>query len=333
MQMIIPMAGYGKRLRPHTFSRPKPLINVAGQPMLKFILDALSQIKIDEYIFIVGYLGDQIEEYVRKHTNINARFVVQEEMIGQSHAVYLARDHINGPGMILFTDTLFETDLSIIEKTDADGIFFTKEVEDPSRFGVVVQDGSGRITHFIEKPETKEHKQALIGFYYIRDTTALLKSIEKQIADEKQMLKGEYFLAGAFQNMIDEGKVFKPQTVDVWLDCGTEKTVLETNRYLLDHGRDTSGSLTARNVAVIPPVYVHPSAIVENAVIGPHATISENCVIRDSMIRDSIIDTGAHVTDIQVSGTLIGQGAKVYGHWHRLNVGDASTMNDKESEE
>jgi glucose-1-phosphate thymidylyltransferase len=253
--------------------------------------------------------------------------VVQEEMIGQSHAVYLARDYIDGPGMILFADTLFETDLSVIEKTDADGIFFTQEVEDPSRFGVVVQDTSGRITRFIEKPKTMEHKQALIGFYYIRDTASMLKAIEKQIA-EKKMTKNEYFLADTFQIMIDDGQVFKPQPVDVWLDCGTQETVLETNRYLLDHGHNTSASLTAQNVAVIPPVYVHPSAKVENAVLGPHATISENCVIRDSMIRDSVVDVGAEVANIQISGTLIGQNARVKGHWQKLNVGDESTMND-----
>lgn len=325
MQIIIPMAGYGKRLRPQTFSRPKPLINVAGEPMLKFILDALAQVKIDEYIFVVGHLGDQIEEYIRKNTDINARFVTQDEMVGQSHAVYLARDYIDGPGMILFADTLFEADLSVIEKTDADGIAFIKDVKDPRRFGVVELDDTGRVSRFVEKPTSMDNKQAVIGFYYIRDTAAMLKAIEKQIA-EQQMTKGEYFLTDTFQIMVDNGATFRTHGVDVWLDCGKPETVLETNRYLLEHGHDTSAALIQKNVAVIPPVYVHPSAKLENAVIGPHATISANCIISHSIITDSVIDVGAEVTNTLLNGSLVGRDAKVSGHFQTLNIDDESTI-------
>ena len=323
MQIIIPMAGYGKRLRPHTFSRPKPLINVAGEPMLKFILDTLAQIKIDEYIFIVGHLGEQIEDYVRQTTDINAHFVTQDEMKGQSHAVYLARDYINGPSMILFADTLFETDLSVIEKTDADGIAFIKEVEDPRRFGVVERDATGRVTRFIEKPTSLDNKQVVIGFYYIRDTAAMLKAIEKQMANQ-QMTKGEYFLTDTFQLMVNDGAVFHTEAVDTWLDCGKPETVLETNRYLLEHGRDTSAAVTQKNVVVIPPVYVHPSATLEDVVIGPHATISADCTIRHSIIRDSVIDMGTEVCDSMLTGSLVGRAARVSGRWQTLNIGDES---------
>jgi glucose-1-phosphate thymidylyltransferase len=323
MQIIIPMAGYGKRLRPHTFSQPKPLINVAGEPMLKYILDALAQIKIDEYIFIVGHLGEQIEEYIHQYTDVKAHFVTQEEMIGQSHAVYLARDYIDGPGMVLFADTLFEADLSVIEKTDADGLAFIKEVEDPRRFGVVELDPNGRVTRFIEKPDSQDNKQVVIGFYYIRDTAAMLKAIEKQIA-EKRMTKNEYFLTDTFQLMVDNGATFRTSAVDTWLDCGKPETVLETNRYLLEHGRDTRAMVTQKNIAVIPPVYDHPSARVENSVIGPHATISANCVIEHSIISNSVIDAGAEVKNSLLHGSLVGRDAKVSGHFQTLNIGDES---------
>jgi len=323
MQIIIPMAGYGKRLRPHTFSRPKPLINVAGEPMLKFILDTLAQIQIDEYIFIVGHLGEQIEEYVRETTDINAHFVTQDEMKGQSHAVYLARDYIDGPGMVLFADTLFETDLSVLKNTDAEGIAFIKEVEDPRRFGVVEHDETGRVVRFIEKPTSTDNKQAVIGFYYIRDTSAMLRAIERQM-DAQALTKGEYFLTDAFQLMVNDGAVFRTAQVDAWLDCGKPETLLETNRYLLEHGRDTSAAVHYKNVVVIPPVYVHPSAKLEDAVIGPHATISANCTISHSIIRNSVVDEGTRISDTMLINSLVGRGARVSGRWQTLNIGDES---------
>src|SRR5687767_5606210 len=150
MKVVIPMAGYGSRLRPHTFSRPKPLFNVAGQPMLKYLMDSLQVLNIDEYIFIVGYLGDQLEEFINTEYNLNSVFLRQEDLTGQSPAIYLARDHIEGPTIILFADTLFETDLEAVLRTDADGIIYTKEVEDPRSFGVVKVDDQGHITSFVE---------------------------------------------------------------------------------------------------------------------------------------------------------------------------------------
>lgn len=324
MQIIIPMAGYGKRLRPHTFSRPKPMINVAGEPMLKYIFDSLKGSRIDEYIFIVGYLGEQIEDYVRANYNVKATFVVQEEMIGQSHAIYLARQHLKGPAFVLFADTLFEADLSVINTTDADAIAFVKEVDDPRRFGVVELDSQGRVTRFVEKPTGLDNKQVVIGLYYIRDSAAMLKAIETQMA-ENRMTKDEFFIADAFEIMVKSGAVFRTQPVNVWLDCGKPESILQTNRYLLEHGRDTSASFHEPGVAIIPPVYIHPTARIERSVIGPHAAISANCHISDSLIRDSIIDTGAEVRGTSLDQSLIGQAARVTGHQQRLNIGDESS--------
>jgi glucose-1-phosphate thymidylyltransferase len=323
--MIIPMAGFGKRLRPHTYSRPKPMLNVAGEPILKHILDSLLGAEIDEFIFIVGYLGEQIEDYFRANYAFKSTFVVQAEMLGQSHAIWLAREHIRGPAMVMFADTLFETDLSVITKTDADAIAFVKEVDDPRRFGVVELDSTGRVTRFVEKPTSLDNKQVVIGLYYLRDSSAMLKAIDTQMI-EKRMTKDEFFIADAFQIMVDNGSVFRTQAVNSWLDCGKPETILETNRYLLEHGHDTGATFTQKDVAIIPPVNIHPSARIENSVIGPHATICANCQISHSIIRDSIIDTGADVRNLILEQSLVGRNATLTGHPQTLNIGDDSSL-------
>ncbi len=326
MKAVIPMAGYGKRLRPHTFSRPKPLINVAGQPMLKYLIDALeAELDIDEYIFIVGYLGDQIKDWIRENYDFKATYVVQDELIGQADAIYRAREHIEGPTIILFSDTLFETDLDAVNRTDADAIIYAREVEDPRRFGVVELNDEGRITRFIEKPDTTENKNAVIGLYYVREGEDLIAAIEEQMA-RNQMTKGEFYLADAFQIMIENGADFRSEPVDVWLDCGKPETVLETNRYLLENGYDNSASVQIKGVTVIAPSNVHPSATLENAIIGPYATIGKGCEVRNSIIQDSVVDDGATVQHMLLNESLIGRDAHVVGRHHTLNVGDSSTI-------
>jgi glucose-1-phosphate thymidylyltransferase len=325
MKVIIPMAGHGKRLRPHTYSRPKPLLNVAGQPILKHLLDSLAGLEIEEYIFVVGHLGEQIEEYIAKNYAVKATFVVQEELIGQAHAIYLAREHLGGPVIVLFSDTLFEADLSVITTTDADAIAFVKEVEDPRRFGVVEIDDEGRVTRFIEKPDSLDNKQAVVGLYYLRDSEHMLRAIETQM-EQNQMTKGEFYLADTFQIMVDEGAIFRIQEVDVWLDCGKPETMLETNRFLLERKFDNSSEFTSESVAIIPPVYIDPSARVENAVIGPYAVISAGCHIRDSIIRDSIIDTGAEVVRSLLDRSLIGCNVRVSGQYGNMNIGDDTSV-------
>jgi glucose-1-phosphate thymidylyltransferase len=325
MKVIIPMAGYGTRMRPHTYSRPKPLISVAGEPMLKHLLDSLEALEVDEYIFIVGYLGDQIKAWITENYDFKATFVVQDELIGQAHAIYLAREYLEGPAVILFSDTLFEADLSVIAETKADVLAYTQRVEDPRRFGVVELDDEGRVTRFIEKPSSTENKNAVIGLYYIRDSAWLIRAIETQMK-RNEMTKGEFYLADAFQIMIEEGADFRQQNVDVWLDTGKPETVLETNRYLLDHGHDNS-HLMHEGVAIVPPVHIHPTATVEEAVIGPYASIGADCVVTGSVIRNSIIDDCAEVHTVMLEGSLIGREAHVAGRYTTLNVGDNSNIN------
>lgn len=325
MKAVIPMAGYGKRLRPHTYSRPKPLINVAGQPMLKYLLDALADLDIEEYIFIVGYLGDQIEEYVTKKFSIKAKFVEQKEMIGQAHAIYLAKDYLEGPLIVLFSDTLFQTDLSTLTDFDADALIFVKEVDDPRRFGVVIEDEAGKIVQFIEKPDSMEHRNAVIGLYYIHEGQELVRAIEEQM-DRKKMTRGEFFIADAFQIMIEKGLNFKTQNVDVWLDCGKPETVLETNRWLLDNGYANCKEKELNGITIIPPVFIDPEAKIEHAIIGPYATISAGCEVSFAIIRDSILDTGAQVSYTLLEDSLIGRDAFVRGAHQRLNVGDSTSI-------
>ncbi|NDJ52417.1 MAG: NTP transferase domain-containing protein [Chloroflexi bacterium] len=325
MKVVIPMAGFGKRLRPHTYSRPKPLINVAGQPMVKHLIDNLSELDIDEYIFIVGYLGEQIEEYITQTYSFKARFVEQKELIGQAHAIYLAKEYLNGPAIILFSDTLFDGDLSTLKQPEVDGMVFTKEVEDPRRFGVVVLNDQGHITDFVEKPSTTENKQALIGLYYVREANLLIKAIETQM-ERKQLKGGEFYIADALQIMIEEGAIFHSQRVDTWLDTGKPETVLQTNRHLLENGFDNSSDLNFGKAIIIPPVYVHPDAVIEQSVIGPHATVSAGCEVRHSIITDSIVDVGATVKNSILSQSLIGRDAVVIGRPRKLNVGDTSSI-------
>lgn len=326
MKAVIPMAGYGKRLRPHTFSRPKPLINVAGQPMLKYLIDALeAELDIDEYIFIVGYLGEQIKEWIDENYDFKATYVVQDELIGQADAIYRAREHIDGPTIILFSDTLFETDLDVVNRTDADAVIYAREVEDPRRFGVVELNEEGRITRFIEKPDTTENKNAVIGLYYVREGKDLIAAIEEQMA-RNEMTKGEFYLADAFQIMIDDGADFRSEPVDVWLDCGKPETVLETNRYLLENGYDNSSTVQIEGVTVIAPSNVHPSAHLENVIVGPYATIGKGCDVRSSIIQNSVVDDGATVQHMVLSASLIGRNANVVGRHYTLNVGDSSAI-------
>lgn len=327
MKVIIPLAGFGTRLRPHTYTKPKPLINVAGKPVLGHLLDKIAGLDIEEYIFVVGYLGEQVEEYVNTNYKLNARFVEQKELLGQAHAIWLAREFLDdGPVFVLFVDTLFEADLSNLERPDTDAVIFVKEVEDPSSFGVVTLDQHGYITSIIEKPSTKDNRLAVIGLYFFKHGDALIKAIQ-ELMDRKIMTNGEYYLADAMHLMVEAGCKFRIEPVSVWLDCGKPETVLETNRYLLEHGSDNSEQFKdRRDVIIVPPVNIDPSAEISNSVIGPHVTVAAKCKITNSIVRDSIIDTEATCNETLLGQSLIGRNAHVEGRFRSVNVGDSSAI-------
>ncbi|MEA3345606.1 MAG: sugar phosphate nucleotidyltransferase [Chloroflexota bacterium] len=324
MKVVIPLAGFGTRLRPHTYTKPKPLVNVAGKPVLGHILDKLLGLEIEEIIFIVGYLGEQIEHYVDTHYQFNARYVEQKEMLGQAHAIFLARDFLPGSALTIFVDTIFETDLSSLDELEADGVVYVKEVEDPRRFGVVVLE-EGHITRLIEKPSSLEHNLAIVGLYYVKDMPWLMRAID-QLMEEGITTDGEYYLADALQIMIDDGARLIARPVEVWKDCGKPETVLDTNRYLLTHGCGNGVEIEAPDSLIVPPVHIAPSARIVHSIIGPYVTIAPRCEVRGSVIRDSIIDEGAHIADTMLEQSLIGKGAIVKGRYQKLNVGDSSSV-------
>ncbi|MEP7286316.1 MAG: sugar phosphate nucleotidyltransferase [Chloroflexota bacterium] len=327
MKVIIPLAGFGTRLRPHTFTKPKPLMNVAGKPVLGHLLDKIAGMDIEEYIFIVGYLGDQVEEYVKKEYKLNARFVEQKDLLGQAHAIWLARESLDeGPVFILFVDTLFEADLSTLGKTDADAVIFVKEVEDPRPFGVVTLDKDENITGFVEKPAVMDNRLAVVGLYYFKNGMALINAIQ-ELMDLKKMTKNEYFLADAMDIMVKSGCIFRTAPVSVWLDCGKPDTVLETNRWLLENGRDNTAKVVhGDDVLIVGPVNIHPSAKLSQSVIGPHVTIGANSSVTGCVLRDTIIDEGATCKDTLLEQSLIGRNARVEGRFRTVNVGDSSAV-------
>jgi glucose-1-phosphate thymidylyltransferase len=331
LKIIIPMAGWGTRMRPQTWSKPKPLIGVAGKPSFDHLMDMFKTIpdpKHAEYIFVIGpFLGEQIPVYVKKqYPDIKAHYVVQEEMKGQSHALWLARHLLSGPTIMVFSDTLLDTDFSFLVAEKSDGVAWVKAVPDPRRFGVAEVDKNGDILRMIEKPQSMENNLALVGCYYFKKGEDLVLAINEQIKRDIQ-LKGEYFLVDAINIMIDHGAKMRTNAVDVWLDTGTIEATLETNTYMLEHGRDNSQEAALRQgVTIVPPVFIHPSAKVVGSVIGPHASISSDCEVSGCIIRNSILDDGAEVTDSVLDGSFIGRQAKVEGRPRTINIGDNSSV-------
>ena len=337
LKIVIPMAGWGTRMRPHTWSKPKPLISLAGKTVLDHLLemfDTVPNSQNSEYVFIVGlYLGElQIPAFMQaSYPKLKAHYVVQSVMRGQSDAFYLARQHLSGPMLMVFSDTLIETNFSFLANESLDGVAWVKAVPDPRRFGVAEVDKEGWVTHLTEKPETCDNNLAIVGCYYFKSGEALISAIEEQF-HRKVERKGEYFLADAINIMLERGAQFRTQKVSVWLDTGTIEATLETNRYLLEHGRESNPQNVNRNdVKVVPPVFIHETAEVANSTIGPHVSIGANCQISDSKIENSILEARVEVNAVALSGSFIGRQAKVEGRGAEgqpimLNVGDNSSV-------
>lgn len=321
MNVILPVAGLGTRLRPHTWSRPKPLVSLAGKAVLDHVLDRLEPLDIDRVVFVTGYLGDQIEEYVREHYSFDAVFVEQDVPKGQSHAIIQAREKVSGPTIVLFPDMVFEAEMTNLVDSGVDGAIFVKEVADPSRFGVVIVE-DGRITRLVEKPSEPVSNLAVMGVYYFREVNDLFTAIDTQISENIQT-KDEFFIADAIQLMVDNGATFSAPPATVWEDCGTSEALLDTNRYLLTQ---LDGRSEASGAVSVAPVYIDPTATVINSIIGPYASIGANAIIDGSIIRDSIIDDGATVRSAVLERSLVGRNATLTGNAMRVSVGDTSEV-------
>ncbi len=321
MRAIIPVAGVGSRLRPHTYSVPKVLLNVAGKPIIGHILDKVIENGFTEATIIIGYLGEMVKEYVLGNYSIKVDFVEQEERLGLGHAIYLSRHTVSrAPILIILGDTIFDVDLKAMMQHE-ETVIGVKHVDDARRFGVAVMK-NGNIVRLVEKPELPESNLAIVGLYYIKQPQLLIDCLKEMIKSNART-KGEFQLTDALQMMIERGEKMKTFSIDGWYDCGKPETLLSTNQHLLSQ---MAVPTVARNVIVEPPVYISPKAVVRNSVIGPNATIAEGATVENSVIKNSIVSEGATVTDALLKDSIVGSNATVRGTYKRINVGDSSEL-------
>ena len=324
MKVIIPLAGKGTRLRPHTHITPKPMLRVAGKPVISYLLDDLEKLGgIDQIIYITGHLKEKVEEYARTEYDFPAVFVEQVEQNGTATAVELARPYVDQPALIIFVDTIFDADLSLVQHTDADGIIWVKEVEDYQRFGVVVSDRDGNMTKIVEKPSTPISKRANIGLYYIKNWKLLYEGISHVMKQPAN--KGEYYLTDAFQYMIDKGAHIKVVDVEGWYDAGKLDTLLDTNRAMLERGRARKPASVVGST-IIDPVYIEDGVTLTNATVGPNVSLHAGAVIERSTVRDSIVGSGSRITDCMLSESLIGDEVVLEGVRGEVTIGDQSEV-------
>jgi glucose-1-phosphate thymidylyltransferase len=324
MKVIIPLAGKGTRLRPHTHVTPKPLLEVAGKPVMSYILDDLERLgDVDQIVYITGHLKHRVEEYVKEHYHFPSAFVEQVVQNGTAAAVELAREYVDEPVLIIFVDTIFDADLSVIKSTDADGIIWVKEVEDYQRFGVVVSDADGNMRRIVEKPSEPISKRANIGLYYVRNWKLLYEGIDHVMKQPPN--KGEYYLTDAFQYMIDHGARIKVLDVAGWYDAGKLDTLLETNRVMLQKGRARRPA-SAGDSRIFDPVYVHEDAVLEHATIGPNVSIGAGTVVKNSEIRDSVVGEKSTITDSTLRESMVGDEVVLEGVKGSVTVGDNSEV-------
>ncbi|MCB9422053.1 MAG: nucleotidyltransferase [Ardenticatenaceae bacterium] len=330
MKVIIPLAGWGKRMRPHTWSRAKPLLNVAGNTIVGHLLNLMSEITTEEVIFVVGYKGDEIETWIRhNYPHLDAHFVVQEEALGQAHAIWMCRDYLDdGEVLVAFGDGIVNAEYAQIPEPDTDSVILVQEMEDPRTFGVVVTDENDVVTDFIEKPATMEHNQVIAGIYWFRNGRLLHHAIQT-IIDENRQTQGEYYLVDAYKVMLEQGATIKAKPTIFWLDAGKPDYMLEANKRLLGLGYGSEDAIDrsyGEDFTVLPPVFIHESATVTNSVIGPYVSVAAGAAIKDAVVRNSIIDAGAVITGCILDGALIGENAKISGKGKALFVGDNSIV-------
>ena len=334
MKLIVPMAGRGTRLRPHTHVTPKPLLPVVGRSMVERIVETFAEVldrsgrALDEAVFVLGPdFGDgvraQLSGICERH-GLAAHFAVQERALGTAHAVAQAGEHLDGECVLVFADTLFSMDEA--PDLDADAVVWVKHVDDPRRFGVVVKDGEGRITDFVEKPQEPISNEAIIGIYYVRDAATLGREIQYLLDHDVTGTGGEYQLTDALDRMLKAGQRFKTAAVSEWLDCGTMPALKETSQVVLGQEGEARQQGTVEDSLLVEPVFVGPEAVVRNSVVGPYVAIHGKATVTGSSLKNSIVFEGATVEGSALDDAVVGHHAHVRGFAGRLNVGDHATV-------
>jgi glucose-1-phosphate thymidylyltransferase len=323
MKAIIPVAGAGTKLRPHTYTQPKALIPLAGKTVLSIIVDQLCEAGIKEFIFIVGYLGDKIRDYVRqKYPQVTAHFVHQTDRQGIGHAIKLARTIVgNDEVFVVLGDTICEYDIHEVVNTPY-SMIGVKKVDDPRDFGVAEINEEGVIEHVVEKPHIPKSNMALVGIYKIKESVQMFQCLENNI---RQGLRshGEYSLTDALDCMIKAGVQFRSFRVENWFDCGRKETLLESNALLLKKsGSKIEEGLQFENTVIIQPVSIAAGCNIKNSIIGPNVAVGENTTIDYSIIKNSIVGSYSNLFDIVLESSLIGSDTGIRGETRTLNIGD-----------
>lgn len=328
MKIIVPMAGRGSRLRPHTLTVPKPLVPVAGKPIVHRLVEdiaALSDEKIDEIAFVIGDFGDAVEkELVEVAESLGAKGSIyhQEEALGTAHAIYCAEPSLRGKTIVAFADTLFRADFRL--DTNSDGTIWVNKVDDPSAFGVVKLSNDGAITDFIEKPKDFVSDLAIIGIYYFKEGETLRDEI-KYLLDNDIRDRGEFQITDALENMKNKGLRFEPGEVIEWLDCGNRHATVHSNMRVLEFDPSSKGernNVTITDSVVVEPCYIGNNVTISNSVVGPHVSIGEGTKIDASVVRNTIIQKDADIRNLNAEASMIGSHAKVNGTLADLSVGD-----------
>ncbi|MSP57864.1 MAG: nucleotidyl transferase [Flavobacteriales bacterium] len=332
MKAIIPLAGMGSRLKPHTRTQPKSMIPLAGKPILGHIMDRLIGAGVTEFVFVIGYLGDRIEQYITEnYGKYTSTYVIQILGLGIGHAIWLAKDEFKGGQnmLVVLGDTIFETDFTHVF-SNRENVLGVKKVEDPRLFGVAELNEDGIITKLVEKPSIPKSNLALVGLYYIQQTTELFECLDYNIKNDIRT-QNEYHLTDALQRMIDQGVVFKSFPVDVWFDCGKKDIILQTNKNLLKRVDQELFRQFEKGNIIVSPVYIAPSAKIENSIIGPDVSIGEDAIIKRSVLKNSIIGQNAEINNVILEDSLVGGDARLLGSVHSLNIGDNAEINLRSS--
>jgi glucose-1-phosphate thymidylyltransferase len=332
MKIIIPMAGMGKRMRPHTLTTPKPLIPIAGKPMVQRIVEDITKVcdeKVDEIAFVVGRFGKEAEDNlikVAESLGAKGSIFYQDQPLGTAHAIMCAKECVTGKVVVAFADTLFKADFKM--DSSQEGIIWVQRVDDPKPFGVVKLDENNVITDFVEKPQEFVSDLAIIGIYYFKDGDYLRRELQ-YLLDNDIKEKGEYQLTNALENMKAKGAKFTPGKVSEWLDCGNKDATVYTNQRILEFIKDTGiVSKTHKNVdsKIIEPCFIGENVQLINSVVGPHVSIGDNTTVTDSVIKNSIIQTNSKIQDADISNSMIGNYSEYKGSSRDLSIGDYSTI-------